>query len=185
MRLQLILARPLARLSEPRVLRRLFSTYPCPPRTRHGEFPAKHASRRVGCALIALAWLACPAISDADWDTRFGTGANNTVTAVATDGAGNLYVGGDFSVIGGVSANRIAKWNGTSWSALGSGMDGSVWALAVDANGNLYAGGLFPTADGLTVNQIARWNGTSWSALGSGINGAVTALAIDLSLIHI
>ena len=29
---------------------------------------------------------------------------------------GELYVGGDFTVAGGVRANRIARWNGTSWS---------------------------------------------------------------------
>src|SRR6185295_11528741 len=32
---------------------------------------------------------------------------------------GELVVGGRFTCAGGVSANYIAKWNGTSWSALG------------------------------------------------------------------
>ena len=30
----------------------------------------------------------------------------------------SLYVGGLFSFAGGVSANRIAKWNGLAWSSL-------------------------------------------------------------------
>ncbi len=86
---------------------------------------------------------------------------------------------------GGVAANCIAKWDGTSWSALGSGMNHYVTALAFDALDGLYAGGSFTTAGGVTVNRIAKWDGTTWSALGSGIGGAtfpyVNALAVDAS----
>ncbi len=87
------------------------------------------------------------------------------VRALAVDGSGNLYAGGNFTTAGGVTVNYIAKWDGTSWSALGSGMNGTVYALAVDASGNLYAGGGFTTAGGVAANNIAKWNGTSWSAL--------------------
>ena len=48
---------------------------------------------------------------------------DSAVYAAAMDNAGNLYVGGDFTVAGDVPANNIAKWNGSSWSALGSGMN--------------------------------------------------------------
>ena len=44
-----------------------------------------------------------------------------------------------------MSANYIAKWDGSSWSALGSGMNGhctsTPWRF--DGAGNLYAGGSF------------------------------------------
>ena len=101
------------------------------------------------------------------------------VSALASDGSGNLYAGGSFTVAGGVAANRIAKWNGSSWEALGSGMDGDVRALAIDSSGNLYAGGSFTVAGGVAANRIAKWNGSSWEALGSGMDSAVSALAID------
>ncbi len=42
---------------------------------------------------------------------------------MTVDWSGNLYVGGDFTGIGTVLANRIAKWNGSTWSAFGSGMN--------------------------------------------------------------
>jgi hypothetical protein len=71
---------------------------------------------------------------------------------------------------GSISANYIARWNGTSWSPLGSGMNGKVTALAVH-NGMLYAGGSFTTAGGVPAASIAKWNGTSWSSVGSGISG--------------
>src|SRR5882757_6365389 len=50
---------------------------------------------------------------------------------------GELYVGGAFTMAGNQSAFNIAKWNGTSWSAVGSGVSGIVYAMAV-YNNELY-----------------------------------------------
>jgi hypothetical protein len=75
---------------------------------------------------------------------------------------GELIVGGRFTCAGGVPANYISKWNGTSWDSLGSGMDGWVNALIV-YNGELIAGGQFVNAGGVQVNNIARWDGVSWT----------------------
>ncbi|MGA2508123.1 MAG: T9SS type A sorting domain-containing protein [Chitinispirillaceae bacterium] len=102
----------------------------------------------------------------------------------AFDSSGNLYTGGIFDTAGGVAMNNIAKWNGSSWSALGSGISGTVSALAFDSSGNLYAGGIFDTEGGVATNSIARWNGSAWSALGSGMGGTlpyVNSLASDRS----
>src|SRR5262245_17258224 len=52
--------------------------------------------------------------------------------AVFDDGSGSaLYAGGDFTRAGGLAANNVAKWDGTSWAALGSGLNNGVSALAV------------------------------------------------------
>jgi hypothetical protein len=113
-------------------------------------------------------------------------GPVSIVDALAFDGSGNLYVGGVFLAPGAVSAPNIAKWDGSTWSALGSGLSGAqyasdaVYALACDTNGNLYAGGDFIAAGGANANYIAKWDGTAWSLLGSGIVGEeVEALAFD------
>lgn len=113
-------------------------------------------------------------------------GPNGNVQALAVDSNQVLYAGGAFTTTGGVSANRIAQWDGSNWSAIGTGMskDGTfsaVWvsALVVDVNGHVYAGGNFTYADGITVNNIAIWDGSSWNALGSGMNADVKALALD------
>ncbi|MBL8752779.1 MAG: hypothetical protein JNK15_05715, partial [Planctomycetes bacterium] len=95
------------------------------------------------------------------------------VHALAILGNGDLVAGGWFTSAGGVPANFIARWNGTSWSALGSGVNGPVHAFAKLANGDLVAGG----AGGSSGVNIARWNGTSWSALGGGTDDVVYALA--------
>jgi len=93
-----------------------------------------------------------------------------------------LIAGGYFTTAGGMSANYIASWDGSSWSPLGSGMDYTVYALAVYDN-KLIAGGGFTTAGGVSANFIASWDGSSWSPLGSGMGSylyypLVSALAV-------
>ena len=121
-----------------------------------------------------------------EWSDE-GEEYHTSVYALAIDASGNVYVGGNFTMAGGVSVNHIAKWDGAAWSALGTGMGGTGWggkgpwvnALAVDGSGNLYAGGVFTTAGGVAANYIAKWNGTAWSALGTGTDSMVNALAVD------
>ncbi len=120
-----------------------------------------------------------PTFSDENWISMGGiAGADSVVYAVTFDTSGNLYIGGYFTAVGNLFANRVARWNGTSWSALGSGMNGTVYALAALDN-DLYAGGGFTSAGGWPANRIAKWNGSSWSGLGSGMNGWVYALAVS------
>jgi LPXTG-site transpeptidase (sortase) family protein len=110
-----------------------------------------------------------------------GSGINGTVFAVGVDGYENLYAGGQFTSAGGVSANRVAMWDGSAWRALGVGTNNDVLAIAVDGSGNLYVGGSFTSAGGVPANYIAMWDGSTWNALGSGTNGSVSALAVDRS----
>ncbi len=110
-----------------------------------------------------------------EWSSLAGGVSSGGVLAFAVfdDGTGPaLYAGGAFSEIGGVSANRIAKWDGVQWSALGDGVSGSVESLVVFDDGAgpaLYAGGWFTTAGGVSANRVAKWDGVQWSALGDGI----------------
>jgi hypothetical protein len=105
-----------------------------------------------------------------------------TVRALAALRNGDLVAAGDFTFAGDVAANRIARWNGSSWIAMGSGMNASVHCLIVLANGDLVAGGAFTSAGGVPANRVARWNGASWVPLGSGVQGSswasVSALAV-------
>lgn len=107
----------------------------------------------------------------------------DSVNAMAMIG-NDLYVAGFFRKAGGVDAVNIAKWDGTSWSALGDGVgDYATTLLAVGSD--LYVGGWFSTAGGVSANRIAKWNGVSWSALSSGLTGggppyAMVAAGSDL-----
>lgn len=98
---------------------------------------------------------------------RLELGPNAPVHSIATLG-GFVYAGGEFTGIDGVKANRIARWNGFSWSPMGDGVNGTVRAIAVSGT-DVYVGGDFTTAGGIPANYIARWNGTGWSALGGGL----------------
>jgi len=130
---------------------------------------------------------------DAYWDDQFASlGVNGTVCAVATSGT-DVYVVGNFTTAGGVMANGIAKWDGSTWSALGNGLGsrypsyaGTVCAIAVSGS-DVYVGGYFATAGGVSANNIARWNGStnSWSALGSGVDGNVSAIAVSGSDVYV
>jgi hypothetical protein len=122
--------------------------------------------------------------------SKLGDGVNGSVRAFAVfddeSGAGpSLYAGGYFTSAGGVPASKVAKWDGSSWSALGSGVTGTfspfVYALAVFDDGSgpaLYAGGDFTIAGGQKANYVARWDGTRWSALGNGISGSFGQVAV-------
>jgi hypothetical protein len=96
---------------------------------------------------------------------------------------GGLYASGEFKWAGNLStpANRIAKWSGSTWSALGSGLNRGAHALACDGKGNLYAAGAFDTAGSRAVGNIAKWDGSSWSALGTGLKKYAAALVFDKS----
>ncbi|MCC6678099.1 MAG: hypothetical protein IT436_13240 [Phycisphaerales bacterium] len=130
----------------------------------------------------------------AAWDgTRWsplGNGMNNEVYALTTcdrDGPGPappiLVAGGRFTTAGDVTANSIAAWDGSGWSALGAGMNNEVKALTMyDSDGAgpsppiLVAGGRFTTAGAVGANFIAAWDGTRWSPLGTGMNNRASAL---------
>jgi len=110
-------------------------------------------------------------------------GFNQVCYTIKTDSSSNIYAGGAFTIAGNANANRIAMYNGTTWSPLGGGLDNSCNSIAIDSANNVYAGGLFITASGTTVNSIGKWNGSVWSALGTGLSGLTknycNAIAID------
>jgi hypothetical protein len=81
---------------------------------------------------------------------------------------GDLYVTGSFSRAGDGAASNIARWDGTSWSAVGGGLSGTGYALTV-LGGRLYVGGSFGAAGTATASAVAVWDPqtSSWSALGN------------------
>jgi hypothetical protein len=76
----------------------------------------------------------------------------------------DLVIGGTFVTINGVPCdNNVARWNGTSWSALGTGVaiDGGVNVLK-HTHGLLYAGSQNNS------EPLQEWNGSTWEEVGGG-----------------
>jgi hypothetical protein len=88
----------------------------------------------------------------------------------------NVYAGGWFTTAGGSPANYIAKWDGSSWSALGSGMNDGVFALALSGS-DLYAGGSFTVAGGKVSGYAARAiiGAGNWLSIQAGVPGPNTS----------
>jgi hypothetical protein len=82
-------------------------------------------------------------------DAGANNGLNDWVLAIGNNDD-ELYVGGQFTLAGGISANSIAKWDGTHWSSLGSGIGGSSYTPNVT---NFSKG---KTIEGKTIKKFSN-----------------------------
>lgn len=117
-----------------------------------------------------------------------GGNFNSEIEALAVYDAGNgpqLYATGLFTEVGGVAANRIARWNGSAWVPLsgpaGQGLSWIGTAMTVFDSGagpELIVAGEFGFAGGIAARQIAAWNGSQFRPLGPGLDGDVLTLEV-------
>lgn len=127
--------------------------------TSAGGSPAANIARWNGATWAPLgAGLPAPQFQQAVQDLAV---VNNQLVAV-----------GNFDVASGAPADSIARWNGTSWTALSApGVTVRSATSVGEYNGELIAGAIFRF--GLTASSgIARWTGSTWEPLGAG-NGDV------------
>lgn len=102
------------------------------------------------------------------------------------DGTGeSLYVGGAFTMAGGQVVNHIARFDGTTWSALGGAGGVGLDAIPITMHAHdfgqgevLVVAGRFTTAGGVAVNRVASWDGAAWAALGD--DSEIDTTVIDL-----
>ncbi|MFO0276432.1 MAG: hypothetical protein ACK533_04035, partial [Planctomycetota bacterium] len=88
-----------------------------------------HRPLTVTCLAVLGATAALRAQCTVSWTpTAFGGGANASVCAVAAEDGRQFAIAGRFATVGGVAANRVARWNGSAWQALGSGLNGDALA---------------------------------------------------------
>jgi hypothetical protein len=153
------------------------------------DTPRQPAGLRPVLALSLLALGAAPARAQCEgWDPDFGVrGANAAVHefAIFDDGTGPaLYAGGGFGSIGGGTASRVARWDGSAWSEV-PGMQPFVLVLGLEAldDGSgeaLYACGSYvDSTTGTLAAGVWRRSGGGWLPVGSGPTaGSATDVAV-------
>jgi len=118
--------------------------------------------------------------ADGSVDNTFlpsGSGASDTVYAVAVQTDGKILLGGLFLTVNGTSQSSIARLNSDGsidqTFVPVSGADSAVFALALQNDGAILAGGAFSTYDGVSRASIARLNqdGTLDTTFGSCAGG--------------
>ena len=122
-------------------------------------------------------------------DTTFSvlSAANAPVYALAQQLDGRLIMAGDFTLVGNVPRNRLARLKpdgilDPSFD-IGPGADAPIRALALTGQGKLLVGGLFSTINGTNRSRVARLStdGTVDISFnpGSGADNPVFALAVQ------
>lgn len=93
---------------------------------------------------------------------------------------GELIIGGVFTSINGVPANRIARFDGRRFAPIGSGFRAGFVGALCAYNGALYAAGSFgsPQMPAGDPSRVAFWNGSSWQSAGTGLGSTVEALTV-------
>jgi hypothetical protein len=141
----------------------------------------------IGGQLVANRIARLNSLADNNSADSWNPNANGSVNALALDGT-VVYVGGDFTDIGGQGRNGIARLDtltdtnqADGWNPDATG--GSVYALTLDGT-DLYAGGSFTSIGGQARNRIARLDtltdtnqAESWNPDATG--SSVFALALD------
>ncbi len=113
----------------------------------------------------------------------FDPNANNPVRVVVVQPDGKILIGGDFTMVQGVTRNRIARLNadGTLDTAFNPNASGVVYSIALAADGKVLAGGNFTSIGGQTRNNIARLDAATGAAdsFDPNANGGVLSIAVQ------
>jgi uncharacterized delta-60 repeat protein len=142
-----------------------------------------------GLARTNLARLNPDGSSDASFVGSVSGGSSDGVGVVVLQPDGRIVIGGYFSLVNGISRNRIARLHSdgsldTSFLNGLSGGDQAVWAIALQTDGKVVVGGWFNTINGADRKYLARLNGngtvdTSFLSGLAGPSGGVEDLLIQ------
>lgn len=145
-----------------------------------GDFTSVNATNR-----NYIARLGTNGVLDASFDTS--TGPNDQVLAIALQSDGRVLIGGEFTAVGGVPRNHIARLNtdgslDTTFDP-GVGANDVVYAIAVQDDGRILAGGAFTLVRDTSRPAITRLNTDGSLDLsfdpGTGANGTIYTIVLE------
>ena len=156
-----------------------------------GAFTNIGGQSRAGLAKVAIAGAGS---TDLTWNPSPAGGEYSPSFVLTLDGSGSLYVGGNFTTIGGESRNSLAKlstsgtgaadatWNPSPTQPYGAEFT-LVEALLLDTSNNIYVGGNFANIGGQTRNAVARLSvagaGAADATWNPKADGDVTSFVLD------
>jgi len=97
-------------------------------------------------------------------DLSWNPNPNDTVFSIGKFGS-DVYVGGSFTMMGGVTCNRMAKLdagNGVLNAVFNANANGTIYSMAVDAT-DLYVGGVFSQIGGQPRSNLAKLNSDGYA----------------------
>lgn len=90
----------------------------------------------------------------------------------------DIYIGGKFSIAGGVRVKNIARWDGSNWYPLDSINTFAVYDLEFDPSGTLFSASFNSSDPENESCGIRKWNGNLWDPLPNpeGYNSSFTSM---------
>jgi uncharacterized delta-60 repeat protein len=130
--------------------------------------------------------------SNGTLDTGFNpnpSGGNYpTVSCTALQSDGRILIAGNFTSVGGVTRNRIARLNsdGSLDAGFNPNVDGIIFTATIQADGKIVLGGQFTSVATMTRNRIARVNsdGSLDTGLNPGVSGPTTFTSVYSSAVQ-
>ncbi|MBK9759655.1 MAG: T9SS type A sorting domain-containing protein [Flavobacteriales bacterium] len=104
-----------------------------------------------------LAWIQPGYPPNVPW-AAMGGGTNGEVKELLRLSNGDMLVAGAFTQAGNTNANFVARYNGTTYTAMPGFPEGEI-RTAIEFNGVIHVGGTFSNG----VTDLAKWNGSSWT----------------------
>lgn len=103
-------------------------------------------------------------------------GPGRAITCAAMAPNGDIVVGGEFSAINGTDAQNVARWNGTTWSALGGGVSTRVAAIDVLSGGDVVVLAKATAVYSDVPRVVQRFSAGAWSLVGPVMQDEVSVL---------
>lgn len=110
-----------------------------------------------------------------------GTTTNTRIQRLAMSPGGTLFLGGDFTQVGGTNYNLLAMYyptTNTFGTLLGGTVNsnGVIQAMAFNAGGTLYFGGQIASVGGTSANFLAKYANNAYGTL---LGGTVNQIVYD------
>lgn len=106
---------------------------------------------------------------DGSWSGAAGGNPDMAVFEIVEEG-GSIVVAGEFETIGGIPAEKMAIWDGATWTANDLPLIGRIFALTRDDHGAWIAAGFLVEPGSSYGGVFRQLEDESWELMGGGLN---------------